>query len=48
MTSVRNVANYVAALPDAGLVSFPVSFPGVGHVLSEEAVKGTATAVRRL
>ena len=42
MIPVRNADDYLAALPDAGLVTFP----GVGHVLHEEAAEGTAAAVR--
>ncbi len=42
MIPARNAADYLAALPDARLVSFP----GVGHVLHEEAAEGTVAAVR--
>ena len=36
MIPARNAADYLAALPDARLVTFP----GVGHVLHEEAADG--------
>lgn len=42
MIPVRNADDYLAALPDARLMTFP----GVGHVLHEEAADQTAEAVR--
>lgn len=42
MIPVRNADDYLAALPDARLITFP----GVGHVLHEEAADQTAEAVR--
>ena len=42
MIPVRNADAYLAALPDARLVTLPA----VGHVLHEEAAKETATAVK--
>ena len=43
MIPVRNADAYLAAMPVARLVTFP----GVGHVLHEEASEETATAVTR-
>ena len=42
MIPVRNADDYVRALPGAQVVRFP----GVGHVLNEEAAEGTVEAVR--
>ena len=42
MIPVRNADDYVRALPGA----LVVRFPGVGHVLHEEAAEGTVAAVR--
>ncbi len=42
MIPVQNADDYMAALPDVRLVTFP----GVGHVLHEEAADKTAEAVR--
>ena len=42
MIPARNANDYLAALPDARLKAFP----GVGHVLHEEAAEGTVVAVR--
>ena len=42
MIPMRNADDYMAALPDARLMTFP----GVGHVLHEEAADQTAEAIR--